>query len=98
MAHIINRSTKVGLLKIGDPRAGWARVELNGLDVTRGYGVNKYKILAAHDIEGWICYRTAERLTAFARGTVRITFAPSDETQAVQDGDTIPAASPKDPQ
>lgn len=98
MAHLIGMSTHVGMLTLKDPRAKIARVELNGLDVTRGFGPLKYKILAAHDIEGWIHYRTPEGLTAFERGKVRITFEPCDEARALHEGTTIPSAGPDKPQ
>lgn len=83
--------TRVGRLTVRDPRARRARVELDGVDVTRGYGPDKHRLIAANDLEGWIhVVKPVSGLDAglawrpgldyFVRGDVRIYLdTPSDE-------------------
>lgn len=80
-APAVHTGSKVGRLTVSDPRAVRARIELNGVDVTRGCGPERYKLTAANDIEGWIAYLAGEtRMLMFARGVVKIYLnAPSDE-------------------
>lgn len=85
--HFPRDGAKVGVLRVDDQRAQWARIQIDegdarGLvDVTRGYtkdGVT-HIVLAADDVEGWIAYVDAGTglISPPVVGHVVITFAPS---------------------
>ena len=89
--HIPRDGAKVGALTVTDDRACWARILLDGVDVTQGYqnplDGRTRQVIAAHDIEGWIAVLDrATGITAQVRGDVQITFEPSEAVREQMEG------------
>lgn len=75
--HLPMDGRKVGLIRIDDVRAKFARITLDGVDVTRGWGPERDIVVAAHDVEGWIgTLNRTTKLIVQRRGDVRITWEP----------------------